>query len=71
MSDKDLLSKIIERAEGDDELLRRLSVAIASGDPKEVQRVFGEFGGAYLSEEKAREIISRPAMDSGIVAYGT
>jgi hypothetical protein len=71
MSDNELLSRIIDRAEGDDELLRRLSLAIASGDPKEVQRVFGEFGGAYLSEAKAREIVGRPAMESGIVAYGT
>ena len=53
------VSRVIERAGGDDKLLQRMASSFASNDVAQVRKILTEYGGLSLSEELLREYMDR------------
>jgi len=53
------VSRVIERAGGDDKLLQRMAGSFASNNVAQVRKILAEYGGLSLSEELLREYIDR------------
>ena len=53
------VSRVIERAGGDDELLQRMAGSFASNNVAQVRKILAEYGGLSLSEELLREYMDR------------